>query len=137
MKLFTMKIRQALIKNGKTKGTLYNTFNEQGIDFFPVVKFFNPQGAATWLFTQIIPSEQDLLFGLCDLGIGSPKLAYISPSRLESLKSYWGLKMVRDRNFKATHLLSVYAEAARWNRRITEQADALNAAAEVLKAKIE
>src|SRR3546814_8289217 len=34
----------------------------------PVVKFFNPLGAATWLATEL-GSDGDTLFGLADLGL--------------------------------------------------------------------
>lgn len=53
-------------------------------DQIPVVKFFGG-GACTWLFTEYDP-EQDLFFGLCDLGMGEPELGYQSREELEGLR---------------------------------------------------
>jgi hypothetical protein len=39
----------------------------------PVVKFFNPVGAATWLATEL-DADGNTLFGLADLGFGCPEL---------------------------------------------------------------
>src|SRR3546814_3231519 len=39
----------------------------------PVVKLFNPVGAATWLATELA-DDGDTLFGLADLGFGCPEL---------------------------------------------------------------
>ena len=51
---------------------------EAEIDFRPVVKLFTPDGAATWLLTEIDPAYQDIVFGLCDLGMGCPELGSVS-----------------------------------------------------------
>ena len=45
-------------------------------DHVPVVKFFFPIGAATWLVTEMDPDENDHLFGLADLGMGFPELGW-------------------------------------------------------------
>ncbi len=37
----------------------------------PVVRLFNPVGAATWLATEI--DDDGILFGLADLGFGCPE----------------------------------------------------------------
>ena len=43
MKLLTKKLRERLLANGVRRG----------VDHCPAVKFFNPCGAATWLFTEL------------------------------------------------------------------------------------
>jgi hypothetical protein len=76
----------------------------------PVVKFFGG-GACTWLISE---KEGDVLFGLCDLGLGGAELGYVSLSELESLKfPPFGLGVERDSWFEADKTLSAYADEAR------------------------
>ena len=55
MELITKEIEQLLLENGRRPDQ----------DHCPVVKFFDPCGAATWLISQADPQEPDILFGLC------------------------------------------------------------------------
>lgn len=88
-------------------------------DHMPVVKLFNPCGAATWLLTEINPEEQSEAFGLCDLGMGHPELGYVSLEEIESIKLMGGaLYIERDEHFTATKTISEYAAAARQLGRI-------------------
>lgn len=88
-------------------------------DPHPVVKLFNPCGAATWLLTEIVEHEPDIAYGLCDLGHGSPELGYVSLSELESIEMLGGaLYIERDEHFTATKTIAEYAEDARIARRI-------------------
>ena len=89
-------------------------------DHEPVVKIFDPSGSATWLLTESIPDEPDLLFGLCDLGAGFPELGYVRRSELESITGAFGLGRERDVHFTPQAPLSVYVEAADEHRRIVE-----------------
>ena len=50
----------------------------------PVVKYFTPFGAATWLISEI--DDENMMFGLCDLGQGFPELGYVHLQDLMSLK---------------------------------------------------
>ena len=77
----------------------------------PVVRFFNPVGAATWLATELDPDG--ILFGLADLGFGCPELGSFSLAELEAVRLPFGLGIERDLLFEAQHPLSVYAAAAR------------------------
>jgi hypothetical protein len=80
----------------------------------PVLKLFNPCGAATWLLTELLPDEDgELAFGLCDLGFGSPELGYVSLEEIRSTKLPLGLYIERDIHFNATKTLSEYAAEAR------------------------
>ena len=90
-------------------------------DHRPVVKFFDPTRAATWLFTELDPEDGDTLFGLADLGFGSPELGYSSLAETRLGSSVASDSVSNGMYyFKATHSLSVYAEAAREAGRIVE-----------------
>ena len=103
MELITKEIERRLLENGRTPDQ----------DNRPVVKFFNPCGAATWLISQADPEEPDILFGLADLGFGCPEFGSVRLSELRSVKGSLGLGIERDLYFEARYPLSVYAEAAR------------------------
>jgi len=81
-------------------------------DPVPVLKLFNPVGAATWLATEL-DSDDDTLFGLADLGFGCPELGYFSLSEIASVRLPFGLGIERDIGFETAHPLSVWADAAR------------------------
>ena len=104
MNLLTYRVTERLLNNGAVP---------DGTDHKPVVKFFTPDAGATWLITEMSPDEPDSLFGLCDLGLGCPELGTVSLLELKGLRGNLGLRVERDRHFKAIHTLSVYAEAAR------------------------
>lgn len=118
-------LRTQLLKNGEDP--------EQ--DHLPVVKLFDPSGAATWLLTELLPHNPEILFGLCDLGMGFPELGYVSLSELEGIKGRLGLGLERDLNFAARFPLSVYAEAARVSGAISESESLLQHAAAWLAAQ--
>lgn len=83
-----------------------------GSAFKPVVKLFMPGGSATWLITEMA-DDGDTLFGLCDLGHGSPELGYVSLSELESVRGRFGLKVERDAHFNTKKTIAEYANEAR------------------------
>lgn len=98
--------RTALLANGvKTR---------DGIDHdpLPVVKLFTPDGACTWLLSELDPDEPDLAFGLCDLGLGYPELGSVLLSELDALRGPLGLPIERDLHFWPDKTLSAYADAA-------------------------
>ena len=105
MLLLTQRLRQALLANGEHRDGLER-------DPIPVVKFFNPCGAATWLATEL-DADGDTLFGLADLGFGCPELGSFSLAELASVRLPFGLRIERDLHFSTTHRLSEWAEAAR------------------------
>ena len=104
MKLLTKANRLKLEANAR------KTEIEGEDDHRPVVKLFDPCGAATWLLTEI---EGDIAFGLCDLGMGSPELGSVSITELEAITGPLGIGIERDRYFEAEMTISQYAEAAR------------------------
>ena len=119
MKLLTKKHRERLLRNGRHRDQ----------DHLPALKVFNPTGAATWLFSEL-DENGDTLFGLADLGFGTPELGYSSLSELASVRVRFGLGLERDRHFKARFPISIYTEAARAAERIVEYGPELEAAAE-------
>lgn len=66
---------------------------------------------ATCLATEI--DEDDILFGLADLGFSSPELGSFALEEMRSVRLAFGLGIERDILFQGRHPLSVYAEAAR------------------------
>lgn len=101
-------------------------------DLHPVVRFFNPLGAATWLATEI--DEDGILFGLADLGFGCPELGSFALFELEGIRLAFGLGIERDLLFDAQHPLSIYAAAARAAGSIVLGEQRLRAAARALGA---
>lgn len=105
--LLTPGLRAALIANGEVARV-----NERRHDPVPVVKLFNPVGAATWLATEL-DADGDTLFGLADLGFGCPELGSFSLSEIAALRLPFGLVIERDLTFASTHPLSRWADVAR------------------------
>lgn len=115
MKLLLQSQREKLLKNSQLTGeALLNCTPEP--HHFPVVKFFNPCGAATWLISEM--DEDGRLFGLCDLGFGTPELGYVMLDELASTRLQFGLSIERDMHFKATKPVDEYATEARQAGRI-------------------
>lgn len=130
MDLLTPELRAALIANAAA----HHEAMQHGLtepDPAPVVKFFNPCGAATWLFSEL-DHDGDTLFGLCDLGFGCPELGSASLAEIASVTVAFGLRIERDLHFAPIHPLSVYAEAARQHGGIVENDTALAEAAQRL-----
>jgi hypothetical protein len=108
MKLLTKAIKAKLEKNREGGWT----------DAKPVVKFFNPCGAGTWLIAEL-DEDGDTMFGLCDPGMGSPELGYMSLAEMEAVKvPPFGLGIERDRHWTAKKTLKEYADEARLDGRI-------------------
>ena len=82
-------------------------------DPVPLVKLFDPMGAATWLATEL-DRDGDTLFGLADLGCGCPELGSFSLGEIEALRRPWGFVIEADSGFRTHFRLSVWAA---WSRR--------------------
>lgn len=119
MKLLTAEQRARLLANGRANRRADGLPRERGcVDHVPVVKLFTPDGAATWLLSELDPDDPDRAFGLCDLGFGCPELGYVSLAELAAVRGKLGLPVERDRWFKGDKPLSAYADAARATGRI-------------------
>lgn len=130
-RLIPAELREKMIENAR------DMLKGREDDHPPVVKLFSITGSATWLLSELNPLEPTVAFGLCDLGMGSPELGYVSLEELESIQhpSLPIPLIVRDEHFEADNLMSVYAEAARLHQRITENPVHLQQAHQWLAAK--
>jgi len=92
MKLLTEAIKKKLPK-------LYATEFVAAEDKEIIVRFFNPLGNQSW---EIVEGQEEshlgdwMLFGKCDLGMGSPEWGYVMLSELESIEVGMGLGIERD-----------------------------------------
>ncbi len=112
MRLLTPQIYKQLIRNGEITAQRA-TEGKPNPDLFPVVKLFTPDGACTWLLTELDPVHRDIAFGLLDLGTGSPEVGSVSISELLEVRGRIGLLVERDQHFVARKSLSAYATEAR------------------------
>jgi hypothetical protein len=111
MILVTPELRAALAANDLARHAAAEAENRH--DPVPVVKFFDPLGAATWLATELA-EDGDTLFGLADLGFGCPELGAFSLTELASVRLPFGLGIERDLGFSTSYRLSTWAD---WSRR--------------------
>lgn len=111
MILLTPELRATLSANHVAHRSAMDS-NGSEPDPAPVVKLFNPVGAATWLATELY-DDGDTLFGLADLGFGCPELGPFSLAEIAEVRLPFGLRIERDIGFASRHPLSVWAGAAR------------------------
>ena len=92
MKLLTDEIKEILPALYRTENIPYEHKGD------PIVKFFNPMGSQTWEIFEGDETEDGdwKLFGMCDLGFGSPELGYVMLSELEALDVGFGMGIERD-----------------------------------------
>lgn len=107
MDLITPDLRIQLLTNG-------NAARENpDFDPWPVLKWFNPCGAATWLITELDPDNEDLAFGLADLGMGCPEVGHVSVRELASIRLMHGaLGIERELHWRPDKPLSAYVRLA-------------------------
>lgn len=111
-KFITDEQRAQLLANGR------QSLEQENFDPAPVVKLFTPDAGATWLLTEIDPDDHDHAFGMCDLGLGSPELGWVSLEEITTVRGKLGLSVERDLHFEAEKRLSAYAREARLVGRI-------------------
>ena len=85
---------------------------DERFDPFPVVKFFNPVGAATWIATELY-DDGDTLFGLADLGFGCPEMGVFSLTEIAGVRLPFGLLIERDEHLEPLAPLSLWSDTAR------------------------
>ena len=119
MNLLTKPQHQKLLSNG-----VLNARRQQSgldpIDHPPVVKLFTPDAGCTWLLSELDPEDNDIAFGLCDLGLGSPEMGCVRLSEIASVRGRLGLPVERDRHFTSDRPLSEHANKARLHGRIVD-----------------
>lgn len=111
MDLLTADLRETLRANAERRYEAHRSRRGEP-DPVPVVKLFNPVGAATWLATEL-DGDGDTLFGLADLGFGCPELGSFSLREIAAVRLPFGLGIERDLHFEGGAPLSVWADAAR------------------------
>lgn len=116
MKLLTQNIIKQLASHGRLADT------NPDYDPYPVVKLFTPDANATWLLAWTEPTDPDIAFGLCDLGLGCAELGSVRLSEIASFRGRFGLPVERDRHWQAKDTLGAYAEASYAKGRIMEPA---------------
>ena len=103
MKLLTKDIERKLIQQFEQE----DTPNKK-----PYLKLFGGS-SATWLISEY-NKDEGMYFGLCDLGLGTPELGYVSKDEIEALRCPpFGLPVERDRFFEPKKTLTEYATDAR------------------------
>jgi Protein of unknown function (DUF2958) len=115
MTLFTKSQTEQLIANCQEQ-ILNNERGNPNIDFKPVVKLFTPDAQSTWLLTEL--GNDDIVYGLCDLGMGCPEIGFVCMYELRDLRGPLGLPVERDEHFEADKTLSAYANEAREHGRV-------------------
>lgn len=106
MQLITEEDMKTLLENGRIVAANPNH------DPYPVVKLFTPDADATWLISEADPDEPDILFGLCDFGLGFPELGTVRLSEIAAIRGPIGLPVERDIYFRADRSISEYADLA-------------------------
>lgn len=102
--LIPSELRALLLQNGA------RTASGELHDPLPVVRLYTPDAQASWLLTELDPEDPDLAYGLCDLGLGTPKLDYV---RLSQLVAIAGDAVACDAGFVPRQSLSAYLREAR------------------------
>ena len=103
MVLFPPEIMKKLLDNHKLPP-------KERVKLKPVCKIFNPSGNGTWLLTEAY--DEDRLYGLCDLGMGSPELGMVSRLELESLRGRFNMGLERDLYTNLDKGIDEYAQLA-------------------------
>jgi hypothetical protein len=115
MTLFTKTQHEQLIANCQAQIARMDA-GESDIDFKPVVKLFTPDAQCTWLLTEL--GNDDIAYGLCDLGMGTPEIGFVCMRELREARGPLGLPIERDQHFDDDKTLSAYADEARAHGRI-------------------
>ena len=75
----------------------------------PVVKFFTPDAAATWIIVSGESVGDDMhLWGWCDLGVGFPEYGTVSLNELQTLRGHYGMPVERDLYFNIDQSIEEY-----------------------------
>ena len=81
-------------------------------DPVPLLKLFNPCGAATWIASEL-HEDGDTLHGLADLGFGCPEQGSFSLREIGAIHLPFGLTIERDLHFHSAHPMSLWTRKAR------------------------
>jgi Protein of unknown function (DUF2958) len=104
--LITDEQRAQLLANGAL------TARGEHHDPMPVVKLYTLDAPATWLLSELDPTDGDTAYGLCDVGIGMPQLDRVKLSALATIRGPDNLPVRRDTHFVPRFALSEYLRRA-------------------------
>ena len=110
MILVTPELRVILRANAEAS-LAARAADQPALEPLPVLKLFNPVGAATWIVTELY-EDGDTLFGLADLGFGCPELGVFSLAEIASLRLPFGLRIERDLDFVTQYPISAWTVMA-------------------------
>lgn len=96
----------------QAQGKPFDPRHEASDSLRPVVKFFNPLGAGTWLATELY-EDGDTLFGIADLGFGCPEMGVFSLREIERIRLPYGMRIECDEGSHSPHSLSRWASTTR------------------------
>ena len=99
MKVITKEIEKKLRANAKKEGVDY-------ADLEPVVKLFQPDGAATMLLSTL--DDDGVVQGVFDLGLGHVEMGPAYLPEILAVKGKLGLSIERDAWFKAEKTVAQY-----------------------------
>jgi hypothetical protein len=108
MSIFTEEQRRQLIHNGINRDQ----------DHAPVVRLYTAFAKASWLISELDPENEDIAFGLCDLGLGFPELGDVYLPELIEMQNDPRFIVLRDPTFTGEFPMSAYARAARHHSEI-------------------
>jgi len=104
MKLMTKELEKRFAKVGR---------QEDVKDPIIIAKFFNPQGAGTWLATEYSPGDK-IFFGYASIfGDHCDEWGYFSLAELQEYKGRFGLGIERDLHFDeapASEIIAIYTK---------------------------
>lgn len=63
----------------------------------PAVYVFTPDANATWVLWEY-NTDEEIAFGLCDLGLGFPEMGYVALSDLMNARGQFGLPVEIDKS---------------------------------------
>lgn len=104
--LITEAEHDALSANGRLSR------EDPSFDPMPIVKLFTPDANAYWLLAETDPDNADRAFGLCDLGLGTPELGWVSLQEIMQVRGPMRMPIARDMYFVPRQTLSAYARDA-------------------------
>lgn len=107
-------IPQDKYKKLLTNGTLQRNAlaKKKVLDFKPVIRLFTPDANASWLLSELDPDDPDSAYGVCDPGLGYPKLEWVQFEELDLVRGPMGLPIELDPSFIANKTDRAYWEEA-------------------------
>jgi hypothetical protein len=97
---FTDQEMETLRENGRRS-------LDSDVDHVPPVLLRMPDCNQRWLLTEINPHDDDMAYGLCDLGIGLPEMGEVRLSDLAAMTGPGMMQVERDRTYRPSPDLPV------------------------------